>query len=372
MNQLYSGRLAAGAIQPDAAQADAVARLNRLADELGAPRDWLGFGARKTPRGLYIWGAVGRGKSMLMDLFFEAAPVPAKRRIHFLDFMQETHAFIFDWRKLTQAERRRSPDHVHGAGEDPIAPAARHIAETATLLCFDEFHVTNIADAMILGRLFDQLFDRGVVVVATSNRKPDDLYRNGVNRQLFLPFIDRLKQEMDIVELAAARDYRLDRLTAAPVYYSPLGPEADAAMDAAFDRQIAGAAVSPAVIDVQGRRLDVPAQAAGVARFTFEELCARPLGPADYLAIARHYHTVLLDRVPRLDPDRRNEAARFVTLIDALYEAKTKLIMSAAAEPDDLYPAGDGSFEFQRTASRLHEMRSTDYLGAEHGHDAEV
>ncbi len=371
MTQLYSERLAAALILPDAAQTDAAARLDRLADALNAPRDWLGFGERKTPRGLYLWGAVGRGKSMLMDLFFEAAPVRAKRRVHFLDFMQETHAFIFEWRKLSQSERRRSPDHVPGAGEDPIAPAAKHIAEAATLLCFDELHVTDIADAMILGRLFDQLFDRGVVVVATSNRRPDDLYRNGINRQLFLPFIDRLNTEMDVFELAAARDYRLDRLTEAPVYYSPLGHEVDAAMDAAFARQISGAAVTPAVIDVQGRRLEIPAQAAGVARFTFDELCARPLGAADYLAIARHYHTVLLDRVPRLDPDRRNEAARFVTLIDALYEAKTKLVMSAAVEPDDLYPAGDGSFEFQRTASRLHEMRSTVYLGAEHGQDAE-
>jgi cell division protein ZapE len=365
MKQLYAARLHEGVLTPDPAQAEAVEKLASLAKALSGPRGWLGRGARASARGLYLWGEVGRGKSMLMDLFFEAVAVKDKRRVHFLDFMQETHAFIFEWRKLPPHERKRSPDHVSGAGDDPIAPAARHIADRASLLCFDEFHVTSIADAMILGRLFDQLFERGVVVVATSNRKPSDLYQNGINRQLFLPFIKRLEEEMDVVELKAARDYRLDRLTVAPVYYCPLGPKADAAMDAAFVRLTAGVAVEPDVLDVQGRRLNVPAQAVGVARFTFEELCSRPLGAADYLTVARHYHTVLIDRAPQLSPDRRHEAARFVTLIDALYEAKTKLLMSAAAEPDDLYVAGDGSFEFQRTASRLHEMRSTDYLAAE-------
>jgi cell division protein ZapE len=367
MKQLYAARLDEGVLTPDPAQAEAVDKLDRLATALSGPRGWLGRGARATARGVYLWGAVGRGKSMLMDLFFEAAAVKDKRRIHFLDFMQEIHAFIFEWRKLSPHERKRHSACVHNAGDDPIAPAAKHIADRASLLCFDEFHVTSIADAMILGRLFEQLFDRGVVVVATSNRKPSDLYQNGINRQLFLPFIRRLEEEMDVMELKSARDYRLDRLTVAPVYYCPLGPKADAAMDAAFARLTAGVAVTPDTLDVQGRRLAVPAQAVGVARFTFEELCARPLGPADYLAIARHYHTVLIDRTPQMTADRRNEAARFVTLIDALYEAKTKLVMSAAAEPDDLYVAGDGSFEFQRTASRLHEMRSADYLAAERG-----
>jgi cell division protein ZapE len=369
MKQLYAARLRQGVLTPDPAQAEAVARLDKLATALSGPRGWLGRGARAPARGIYLWGAVGRGKSMLMDLFFEAVAIRDKRRVHFLDFMQQTHAFIFEWRKLSPQERRRSPAYVHGAGDDPIAPAAKHIADRASLLCFDEFHVTDIADAMILGRLFDQLFERGVVVVATSNRKPSDLYTNGINRQLFLPFIKRLEEEMDVIELKAARDYRLDRLTAAPVYYRPLGPNADAAMDAAFARLTAGVATTPDTLEVQGRQLAIPAQAVGVARFTFEELCARPLGAADYLAIARHYHTVLIDRAPRLSPDRRNEAARFVTLVDAFYEAKTKLVMSAAAEPDDLYVAGDGSFEFQRTASRLHEMRSADYLAAERLHD---
>ena len=365
MKQLYAARLNQGAMTPDPAQAEAVERLDRLATSLSGPRGWLGRGPRTTARGIYLWGGVGRGKSMLMDLFFEAVAVREKRRVHFLDFMQETHAFIFAWRKLPPHERKRSQAYVHSAGDDPIAPAAKHIADRASLLCFDEFHVTDIADAMILGRLFEQLFERGVVVVATSNRKPSDLYTDGINRQLFLPFVKRLEDEMDVIELKAARDYRLDRLTVAPVYYCPLGATADAAMDAAFVRLTAGVAVTPDSLDVQGRQLIVPAQAVGVARFSFGELCARPLGAGDYLAIARHYHTLLIDHAPQLSADRRNEAARFVTLIDALYEAKTKLVMSAAAEPDDLYVAGDGSFEFQRTASRLHEMRSADYLAAE-------
>jgi cell division protein ZapE len=282
--------------------------------------------------------------------------------------MLEIHAFIFEWRKLSQAERRKHPAHVRDAGDDPIAPTAKHVAEGAALLCFDEFHVNQIADAMILGRLFEQLFDRGVTVVATSNRKPSDLYRDGINRQLFVPFIKRLEDELDVIELKAARDYRLERLTSAPVYYSPLGREADAAMDAAFARLTAGVAATPDSLDVQGRKVKIPRQASGVARFTFEDLCTKPLGAADYLTIARHYHTVLIDHLPKMGLDQRTWAARFVTLIDALYESKTKLVMSAAAQPDDLYVAGDGAFEFQRTASRLHEMRSADYLGSEREH----
>jgi cell division protein ZapE len=364
VKQLYSARLAAGLILTDPAQAEAAMRLDQLATDLAGNRGFLGFG-RKTVHGLYIWGAVGRGKSMLMDLFFEALSVRKKRRVHFHAFMIETHAFIFDWRKLSHAERRKHPAYVREAGDDPIAPAAKHIADQASVLCFDEFHVTSIADAMILGRLFEQLFDRGVTVVATSNRKPSDLYLNGINRELFLPFVRRLDQELDILELKSARDFRLDRLSAAPVYYSPLGPRADAAMNAAFARLTAGAPAHPETLEAQGRDVHVPKQAMGVARFTFEELCTRPLGAADYLAIARTYHTVLIDHVPQMQADQRNWAARFVTLIDALYESRTKLVMSAAAAPDALYAAGDQSFEFQRTASRLHEMASADYLAAE-------
>lgn len=369
VKQLYAQRLAAGLVLPDPAQAEAAAKLDALARALSASRGWFGGGPK--PRGLYIWGAVGRGKSMLMDLFFEAAPVKAKRRVHFHDFMLEAHAFIFEWRKLSPADKRKHPAHVREAGDDPIAPAAKHIADRASLLCFDEFHVNQIADAMILGRLFEQLFDRGVTIVATSNRKPGDLYRDGVNRQLFLPFIKRLEDELDVIELKSARDYRLERLTAAPVYYSPLGKDADAAMNTAFARLTAGATPGPEMLDVQGRRLGVQKQAMGVARFSFEELCTKPLGAADYLTLARHYHTVLLDHVPKMGLDQRTWAARFVTLVDALYESKTKLVMSADAQPDDLYAAGDGAFEFQRTASRLHEMRSADYLAAEREQAAE-
>ena len=363
VKQLYAARLAAGQIQPDPAQAEAAARLDELAKQLSASRGWFGGGGKV--RGLYIWGAVGRGKSMLMDLFFEAAPTKEKRRVHFHDFMLETHAFIFEWRKLSSAEKRKHPAHVRDAGDDPIAPAAKHIADQARLLCFDEFHVTQIADAMILGRLFEQLFDRGVTIVATSNRKPSDLYTNGINRQLFVPFIKRLEDELDVIELKSARDYRLDRLAAAPVYYSPLGAAADAAMDAAFARLTGGAAPAPEKLDVQGRTIHVAKQAMGVARFEFDELCKKPLGAADYLTLARHYPTILLDHVPKMGLDERNWAARFVTLVDALYESKTKLVMSADAKPDDIYVSGDGAFEFQRTASRLHEMGSADYLGAE-------
>ena len=363
VKQLYAARLAAGQIQPDPAQAEAATRLDGLAKQLSTSRGWFGGGAKV--RGLYIWGAVGRGKSMLMDLFFEAAPVKEKRRVHFHDFMLETHAFIFEWRKLSSAEKRKHPAHVRDAGDDPIAPAAKHIADQARLLCFDEFHVTQIADAMILGRLFEQLFDRGVTVVATSNRKPSDLYTNGINRQLFLPFIKRLEDELDVIELKSARDYRLDRLAAAPVYYSPLGAKADAAMDAAFARLTGGAEPAPEKLDVQGRTIQVARQAMGVARFEFDELCKKPLGAADYLTLARHYPTILVDHVPKMGLDERNWAARFVTLVDALYESKTKLVMSADAKPDDLYVSGDGAFEFQRTASRLHEMGSADYLAAE-------
>jgi cell division protein ZapE len=334
-----------------------------LAEELTKSRGW--FSSAKSPRGLYIWGSVGRGKSMLMDLFFEAAPIKDKRRVHFHDFMLETQAFIFQWKKMEAGERKRHPAYVRDAGDDPIAPAAKNIANSARLFCFDEFHVNQIADAMILARLFEQLFARGVTIVATSNRKPTDLYLNGINRELFLPFIRRLEEEVDVLELKSARDYRLERLVAAPVYYAPLGAEADRAMDAAFARLTAGETPMGETLDVSGRPLKVSRQAMGVARFTFDELCKQPLGAADYLAIARHYATVLIDRVPHMTKDERTWAARFVTLIDSLYESKTKLIISADAQPDDLYAAGDGAFEFQRTASRLHEMRSADYLAAE-------
>lgn len=365
---LWRRRVEAGTLTPDPDQEGAAQALSELAQRLKPwkPGAKTLFGKTKpAPKGLYLWGGVGRGKSMLMDLFVETAPVEARRRAHFHEFMQDAHARINRWRGLSKSERRRQPEYVKGAGDDPIPPVARALASEARLLAFDEFHVTDIADAMILGRLFEGLFEEGVVVVATSNRHPDDLYRDGINRQLFLPFIDLLKQKLAIHELDGGVDHRLRQLEAAPVYYSPLGADADHAMDLAWERLTSGAAPQRCVLEVQGRELVVEREVAGVARFGFRELCARALGAADYLAIAGRFHTVLLDRVPKLSPDKRNEAKRFVTLIDALYEAKTKLVMSADAEPDDLYPSGDGAFEFERTASRLMEMRTHDYLAAD-------
>ena len=360
----YEARLASGALTEDAAQAEAAARLDALAIRLAHARKPGWFSKPKPERGLYLWGGVGRGKSMLMDLFFAEAKIAPKRRVHFHEFMAEVHERLDEWRKMSADARRQSAWRVKGAGDDPIAPVARRVADEAQLLCFDEFQVTQIADAMILGRLFTQLFERGVTVVATSNRHPDALYKDGINRQLFLPFIDLLKERCEVMELAASRDYRLDRLTEAPVWYAPLGDASAAALDRAWDRLTLGAAPQHCMLTVKGRKLEVTREAAGVARFSFEELCARPLGPLDYLAIAATFHTLIIEGIPKLSADKRNEAARFVSLIDALYEAKVKLVASAEAEPDQLYPAGDGAFEFERTASRLFEMRSTDYLAA--------
>jgi cell division protein ZapE len=290
---------------------------------------------------------------MLMDLFYEAAPIDQKERVHFHEFMLARHAFL-----------REAREHRKSGQDDLIEEMARQIADETRLLCFDELQITDIGDAMILGRLFEHLFARKIVVVATGNRPPDDFYKNGINRQLFLPFIDVFKQNLDSLELHAARDYRLERLLAAPVYYAPLGPAATQAMDDSWARLTHGAAAQRMALDVLGRRLEVPRAAAGCARFSFAELCERPLGSADYLEIAERFHTVLIDDIPLLTPDRREEAARFRNLIDALYEAKTKLVCSAEREPAQLYPEGTQSFEFERTASRLMEMRSKEYLAA--------
>jgi cell division protein ZapE len=352
----YHAAIARDELKPDAAQERAAARLEALGDALATykPGRRLFFGPRTPPRGLYIWGDVGRGKSMLMDLFFENAPVAPKLRIHFNEFMVDTHARIHEERQKAGAT-------------DPIAPVAREIAERATLLCFDEFQVTDIADAMILGRLFEQLFERGVVIVATSNTPPDRLYEGGLNRQLFLPFIAEIQARLDVLELNGAVDYRMQRMSGLDVYMRPLGPKADAAMDAAWLRLTDVPKGAPASLTVLGRKLVVPQAAKGVARFSFEDLCSRPLAGADYLAVAHAFHTVLIDHVPRLTADQRNEARRFALLIDTLYDEGVKLICSADAVPDELYASGDGTEAFRRTVSRLHEMQSAEYLQRGHG-----
>ncbi|RKQ69341.1 cell division protein ZapE [Litorimonas taeanensis] len=344
-----------GQLERDPAQLSAASALDDLLTRLETkPRPgFFGklFGGRADViKGLYLWGGVGRGKSMLMDWFFDKASIEAKQRVHFHAFMLDVHTRI--------NARRKSKDN----DGDPIVPVAKDIAKAAELLCFDEFHVTDIADAMILSRLFDALWAEGVIVVATSNRPPEDLYKNGLNRALFEPFIARMPTYLVIHEFAGETDHRLRQLQSAPVYYTPLGKTADAGVEAAWQRLIGGATPRETVLTVQGRELILRRTAAGTARAGFARLCDNNLGAADYLRLAQAFQTLILENVPKMGPDSRNQAKRFVTLVDALYETRTKLVMSAATEPQDLYPAGDGAFEFERTVSRLVEMRSTEYL----------
>ena len=351
----YRALVKAGTLKADPAQAQAAEQLQLLHDRLKGydpkagkkvARGWFGWGREKnrqeTLGGLYIYGGVGRGKSMLMDLFCDIAPVSPKRRVHFHAFMQEVHAGI------KKARERHE--------KDPIQPVAEAIADSATLLCFDEMQITDIADAMIVGRLFEALFARGVVVVTTSNRHPDDLYKDGLNRAIFLPFIEILKDKLDVHHLDGAADHRQDRTRGDVRYLSPLGPETAAEMDRLWAEQ-GDAPEAPLTLEFPGRRETFKRAKPGALRAGFEELCARPLGPADYLALADAVKVVMIEDVPRLSRARNNEAKRFVTLIDALYEAKTKLYVSAAAEPESLYEEGPGAFEFERTASRIEEMR---------------
>ncbi|NIA68258.1 cell division protein ZapE [Pelagibius litoralis] len=363
----YRARRREGHLRHDAGQQLAAEKLQSLhnalrhyepASGMGGWKARLGLARRRSdpPLGLYIFGGVGTGKSMLMDLFFAGAPLEKKRRVHFHAFMQEVQERLHVWRQ----------DEANADKADPLPVIAADLAEEAWLLCFDEFHVVNIADAMILGRLFETLFELGVVVVATSNWPPDRLYEGGLQRERFLPFIEVVKQRLDVLELDGGIDYRQQRLKDITTYHAPLGPKAEAALDKAFAELTEGARAAPDSLHYKGRQIPVPLAARGVARFSFADLCEQPLGPGDYLAIAGLYHTLVLSGVPLLSAENRNEARRFMTLIDALYEHRVKLIVAAEAPPERLYPAGDGAVEFQRTVSRLQEMRSADYVAAAH------
>jgi len=367
----YESLVASGAIEPDAAQAqvaEAFAALEqRLANYRPPGRQRLlgRLFAEKNgaaPRGLYVHGDVGRGKTMLMDLFFEQSRVEHKRRAHFHEFMADVHERIYGFRQ--QIARGELVDG------DVIALTAAAIFDQAWLLCFDEFHVTDIADAMILGRLFAKLFALGTVVVATSNVAPEELYKGGLNRALFLPFIAQISDHMDVLRLDARTDFRLEKLTGVKMWLVPPDEAAAVALDRAWAKMTGNAVPKPRDIPIKGRLLHVPCSAKGVARVSFADLCENPLGAADYLRLAHDYHTILIDRIPVMDHAQRNAAKRFIALIDALYDKAVKLMASAEADPVSLYVATEGheANEFKRTASRLIEMSSQSYLALPHGH----
>jgi cell division protein ZapE len=368
----YGNLVAQGRIERDARQVEIVVKLDALCVSIEESRlakkssalGWM-FGARRsvTPptMGLYIWGSVGRGKTMVMDLFYESVQIQPKRRVHFHAFMADVHRRIFAWRQRKKAGEVK--------GDDPIAPVADDLANEAALLCFDEFAVTDIADAMILGRLFQALWARKTVVVATSNVDPADLYKDGLNRALFLPFIGMIKANMEVAKLDARTDFRLEKLAGAPVYLTPADADAHMALSRLFHALTGVYKGEPVRLPLLGREILVPQAAAHVARFDYADLCKQPLGASDFLAIAQSFHTLIVDNIPIIKAEERNEAKRFITLIDALYDQHVKLLASAAAEPTLLYQAEKGreAFEFDRTASRLIEMRSTEYLASPHG-----
>jgi cell division protein ZapE len=352
----YRRLQAEGKVAADSAQALAIEKLQILSNRLArytppAKTDFFSFFTRQrgeVPKGLYIFGAVGRGKTMLMDLFYQTVAIRQKRRAHFHEFMADVHA------RLAIAR--------HEAKEDPILSVARAMAAEARLLCLDELFVIDIADATIVSRLFGTLFDAGTVIVVTSNAHPRDLYKNGRNRDLFLPFIDLVEENMELLQLEAARDYRLEQLTKSALYFCPADAAAKAAMDALWRKLTFGEACHAEKLTVLGHELLVPAASFGAARFPFADLFEQPLGAQDYIALARHYHTLFVDGIPMLDRTRRDPARRFITFIDTLYDHHTGFVASADAEPSALYRAGDGAEHFERTASRLIEMRTTEYL----------
>jgi cell division protein ZapE len=362
----YRAMVDSGSLAPDSSQALAVERLQDLWERLGEydPKPFQGesvsFMSRilrrrhaeeYVPTGLYLVGEVGRGKSMLMDLFFETAQVPRKERIHFHRFMQNVHARLYAWKQ------------ANPTGTDPIPPLADQIAAESALLCFDEFQVNDIADAMILGRLFQALFDRGVVVVTTSNTAPDDLFRGQPGRDAFLPFIALIKQRLELLVMDGGRDYRRERMRGLRTWQVPADAMARRALDEAFTQLTGGMTAAPVTLTVMGRSVVVPLAADGVARCDFEQLCMRPLGAGDYLAIATAFHTLVLDGIPRLSADNYDSARRFIVLVDTLYDQRVKLIASAETTPDQLYQHGENAKMFERTASRLDEMQSDDWLG---------
>ena len=367
----YEALIRDGEIRPDENQQKAMTLLQDLHTELDQYGEQMGqtgwrarlsFRNRKrpTPKGIYMWGGVGRGKTMLMDLFYDHSNVTERKHVHFHAFMQEVHRRLHSFREA-QKQGKVSES------SDPIQALSKVIVDQAWLLCFDEFHVTDIGDAMILGRLFEALFEKGVVVVTTSNRHPNDLYKDGLQRERFLPFIDMINEKLHVLQLDSDIDYRLEKLRQMDTYLSPSGPEATKKLEEDFHELSIGAEPRKRQLEVNGRIIEIEKSAEGVGFVTFDEMCNKPLGAGDYLALADTFHTLILDGIPKLGPQNRDQAKRFVTLVDALYDYKTNFICSAETPPTELYTEGDGAFEFERTVSRLLEMQSPEYMALEHG-----